>query len=397
MKSSLPSDWRRHRLNDPDVCLINPSKAEVRHLPQETQVTFAPMAAFDEVTGTIARPSVRPFGEVRKGYTYFAENDVVVAKITPCMENGKAAVARDLINGVGFGTTELHVLRPGPTISPDWLYLFVRSRETREAARSSMRGGAGQQRVPEEFFEQCEVVAPSSIAEQERIAAKVKALLNGFLQLTEKAEWSVQATRRSLPVVYQRITAAAPVLPLQQVAHLERRSVAVRSEVEYQELGVRSFGKGTFQKTIVTGAQLGAKRVYWMRTGDLVFNNVFAWEGAVAVVRPEDDGLIGSHRFITYVPIKGQAVSEFLYYHFLTPQGLADLGSASPGSAGRNRTLGLEKLKRIALPVPSYDEQCWFKELLDRQQHVAVLGTSISDGFAAFHDAVVARAFRGEL
>ena len=96
---------------------------------------------------------------------------------------------------------------------------------------------------------------------------------------------------------------------------------------------------------------------------DLVFNIVFAWEGAVAIARDEDEGRVGSHRFLTCVPESGGPSVEFLLYYFLSREGLRRLGEASLGGAGRNRTLGLKKLAAITVPVPSPEKQRWFDRL----------------------------------
>lgn len=124
------------------------------------------------------------------------------------------------------------------------------------------------------------------------------------------------------------------------VAPLVRRPVEIDLAVTYPELGVRSFGKGTFHKPGLPGIEVGTKRLFRIEKDDLVFNIVFAWGGAVAVAKEDDDGRVGSHRFLTCVPDSSRASSQFLRYFFLTEDGLQQLGQASPGGAGRNRTLG---------------------------------------------------------
>jgi len=136
--------------------------------------------------------------------------------------------------------------------------------------------------------------------------------------------------------------------------------------LEYPELGIRSFGKGTFHKEPIPGIGVGSKRLYEIRPGDLVFNNVFAWEGAVAVAQEGDAGRCGSHRFITCIAAAGVATSQFLCFYFLTDEGLERLRSASPGGAGRNRTLGLTALSQIEVPVPPFETQLWFDDLQRR-------------------------------
>lgn len=111
-------------------------------------VSFVPMPAVSE-DGKIDCSDIRPYKEVRKGFTYFAENDVLFAKITPCMENGKGAVARGLENGIGSGSTEFHVLRPiAGKSNPYWLYIITMFDTFRVGARKVMTGTGGQLRVP---------------------------------------------------------------------------------------------------------------------------------------------------------------------------------------------------------------------------------------------------------
>jgi len=118
----------------------------------------------------------RKLGEVRKGFTHFAEGDVLFAKITPCMENGKGAVARELKNKLGCGTTELHIVRPLAGISPEYIYRFLAQDRVRRAAKENFTGTAGQARVPTSFIEELKwPLAP--LAEQRRIVAKLETLL----------------------------------------------------------------------------------------------------------------------------------------------------------------------------------------------------------------------------
>ena len=147
---------------------VNPSRRNKLNLQPNDKVTFVPMAAVDAETGTISQPQIRNYFEVAKGFTWFTEGDVIFARITPCMENGKAALANGLINQTGFGSTEFHVLRPGPQITEKWLHCIVRQNNFREDAASHFKGTAGQQRVPESFFFQKQIAVPP-LDEQQQI------------------------------------------------------------------------------------------------------------------------------------------------------------------------------------------------------------------------------------
>jgi type I restriction enzyme S subunit len=145
----------------------------------------------------------------------------------------------------------------------------------------------------------------------------------------------------------------------------------------YTEIGIRSFGKGIFHKTPVLGASLGNKRVLEIHPGDIVFSNVFAWEGAVAVASQAEAGKIGSHRFVTYTPISDKCDLEYLRLFFCSEAGLEVLRRVSPGSAGRNRTLNIAQFAKQLIPLPPLEEQQRivgrFKELAGKIEEVRSL------------------------
>lgn len=135
---------------------------------------------------------------------------------------------------------------------------------------------------------------------------------------------------------------------------------------QYVEIGIRSFGRGIFHKEPVMGSDLGSKRVFWIEPGDLVFNNVFAWEGAVARAGGNESGKIGSHRFMTYLVDSQVADPTYLRYFFLSERGLSILGTASPGSAGRNRTLAIDRFANARVDLPEMKHQIEIAARLDR-------------------------------
>lgn len=151
-----------------EVCDINPRMPKAHGLADDDEVSFVPMAAVSETSGSIEAAHVRRYAEVKKGYTPFADNDVLFAKITPCMENGKAALARGLVGGLGFGSTEFHVLRAKDAVLPEWVYYFVRRESFRKEAKRNFTGTGGQQRVPAGFIASTAVPIPA-LAEQRRI------------------------------------------------------------------------------------------------------------------------------------------------------------------------------------------------------------------------------------
>lgn len=151
---------------------------------------------------------------------------------------------------------------------------------------------------------------------------------------------------------------AWPRVPLAEIAPIVRRAVDIQHDQAYPELGIRSFGKGTFHKPPLAGADAGTKRLFRIEPGDLVFSNVFAWEGAIAVASLHDGGRFGSHRFMTCAVDSSRANAAFLKFYLTTSEeGREQIRRASPGGAGRNRTLGVEKLGHVEVPLPPLEEQ----------------------------------------
>lgn len=188
----LPMGWRWVRLGE--VCLINPRRPSLELKPS-TPTTFVPMAAVDDKLGQIVSPEVKPFVQVKKGYTYFIDGDVLFAKITPCMENGKSAIARKLVNGFGFGSTEFHIFRPSSALISEWIWFFVRRAEFRKAARNEFRGGVGQQRVPAEFLGETFVPLPP-LEEQRRIVSRIEELMERVREARRLRQNALEDTDR---------------------------------------------------------------------------------------------------------------------------------------------------------------------------------------------------------
>ncbi len=153
-----PKGWDIKHLGD--CCKLNPKKSCDERLKNGLLLSFVPMPAVSE-DGKIDGTDIRKYDEVKTGFTYFAENDVLFAKITPCMENGKGAIAQGLRNGIGFGSTEFHVLRPvAGKSNPYWLYILTSFSSFRKDAAKNMTGSAGQRRVPASYLESFNVFCP---------------------------------------------------------------------------------------------------------------------------------------------------------------------------------------------------------------------------------------------
>lgn len=238
----LPTDWEWKAL--PEICEINPKRPRLQRA-DDVPTSFVPMQAVDDIDGKITVMETRKYEEVKRGYTYFEENDVLMAKITPSMENGKAAIAQNLIDGIGFGTTEFHVFRPREGILPAWIFYFVRRLSFRLEAKSHFRGAVGQQRVPEDFLKSYEIPIPfpndpaRSLETQKRIILRLETLLGEVKSARELQESIEEETNLLIDSVLTEIFASRDQWqnekPLDELVSIEASLVDPRRP-EYSKL-----------------------------------------------------------------------------------------------------------------------------------------------------------------
>lgn len=194
--------WEQCSLSD--VCTVNPKKADTKDLPDELEVSFFPMPALSEIYGEITDPQTRLLKEVRSGFTNFSEGDVVFAKITPCMENGKSAVVDKLVNDIGYGTTEFFVLRCSDRLYNRFLYHLVRDKLFRDKAKAVMAGAVGQQRVPKRYLETYKLNLPKFNEQREIVR-----ILDGSFAKEQQTKEAAEAVLDQIDLMKKSILARA--------------------------------------------------------------------------------------------------------------------------------------------------------------------------------------------
>lgn len=253
-------------------------------------------------------------------------------------------------------------------------------------------GTTNRRYLQEDAFLDMAVPIPD-LCTQQALVARLDALAEKNRRLEAHLDAVERDAEHLLALRFRDAIAHAPLRPMAEIAPLVRREQTIDLNSSYPELGIRSFGKGTFHKPPLSGGDVGTKRLYRIEPGDLLFSNVFAWEGAIAIAQPDDVGRFGSHRFITCQANAELTTAEFLRYYFLTDDGMLKIGEASPGGAGRNRTLGLEKLMAIEVPTPSLAAQQTFDRLQAEIAALKAKHTAIREANAALLPATLERVF----
>ncbi len=194
-RSYIPVDpeWPMRPLSE--VAQVNPKKSELKDTDPSTPVSFVPMAVLNENNVRFDPVEVKTISEVVGSYTYFRESDVLVAKVTPCFENGKAGIARGLKNGIGFGSSEFYVVRANEETLPGWLFHWLTTPDFRARATAKMTGTGGLQRVPRAVVEE-ELIPLPELVVQKSIVAEIeaeRALIEGNRDLITRFEKKIEA------------------------------------------------------------------------------------------------------------------------------------------------------------------------------------------------------------
>jgi type I restriction enzyme, S subunit len=430
-KSLLPGLWMKATLSE--VAEINPRHA--KELNDSLLVSFAPMTALSESGANFHFLTERRLGEVRKGFTHFSEGDVLFAKITPCMENGKGAVAVGLRNRLGCGTTELHVFRPQCGVDPHYLYYFLHQQSFRRAAKSNFTGTAGQARVPSAFIEQAEIpLAP--LAEQSRIVAKLEKLLG-------KVD-SCQRRLAKIPFLLKRFRQAVLAAACSGELTADWRETNLASKNGYagdQDIDGElppNWQNQQFEKFITSsfyGPRFGAEsyipdgvptirttditfdgtislrdppRVkvssheferYKLRNGDLLVTRTGATIGKCALYDESVGPAIPGAYLIRFRLDQENLLPRFALIFLSCPHGQALLVGGTTAVAQPN--VNAKSISKFTIPIPPIAEQEQIvrrvNELFAQADQIEARFAKASEFIRVLNESILAKAFRGEL
>ena len=418
--SEVPEGWKMVPLAV--VCEVNPrDPGPTRH---STAVSFVPMPSVSETEGAIMAHDTKPFSKVAKGYTRFRERDVIFAKITPCMENGKSAVASGLHAGFACGSTEFHVLRSKGEILPEYLWRFLRQKAFRNEAERHMTGAVGQRRVPSQYIKDTLIPLPP-LQEQHRIVDR----LGGLFKHTKVAREQLG----HIPRLIQRYKGAVLAAAFSGVLTKEWRSEngisldgdwrekmlgVVSTDVRYGaaakchyqpkrvpvlripnvvdgRIDLRDLKYGSFSKQ--------EQEKLALKAGDLLVirsNGSLDLVGRAALVPKSVAGYLYAGYLIRIRLDCKQVYPPFVQHAFYEPSIRQHIESLAKSTSGVNN-INSEQLKAITLRIPPLEEQ---KEIVEKiQSAFSSIDHLRDDAIGAdklldrLDQATLAKAFRGEL
>jgi len=281
-------------------------------------------------------------------------------------------------------------------ILPRYLELISKTHFFVDACKRASEGTTNRVRLKEPRFFDIEIPLPD-IAVQKLVVDKVDFALDKLEEIKLLRASLLDDAQAMLSSTFHKLIEGAVYKPMSEVAPIVRRQIEITVDGEYPELGARSFGKGIFHKPTLIGLELDWQKLYTVHSGDLVLSNIKAWEGAIAAAGDNDHGRVGSHRYITCVPVEGVTTANFLAFYLLTLEGIEQIQAASPGSADRNRTLAMKRLEKIKVPVPDYDKQLWFNQLQSYVEKIKQAQSENEIELEALMPSILDKAFKGEL
>jgi len=370
----IPTDWDILKLKN--VAFINPTNTALSNsLDKNTQVCFLAMENV-EANGTVNYQNKRRLASVKLGFTNFIKNDVLVAKITPCFENGKGALLDQLDSEIGFGSTEFHVLRSKQNCHPKFLYYLTKSHNFMDFGEGMMIGSAGQKRVPTDFIENFNLALPNKKLQGE-IAKFLDAKTSEIKQVIAIKEQQIALLNERKQIVIQKAVTQGldPNVPMKDSGvewigeipkHWEVRanrtmfkerneqgkeglpllSVSIHSGVSNEEISEEDNVRGR--------VKIEDKSKYILvKKGDIAFNMMRAWQGGIGAVSV--DGMVSP----AYIVAKPNHLinSDFFEYQYRCPEFIQQMDRYSKGITDFRKRLYWDGFKQLVTVVPPLDEQ----------------------------------------
>lgn len=355
-----------------DVASINPATLA----PQESDdgVPFISMASAHS-DGTDPKQFPRPLSDVHSGYTRFEQNDILVAKITPCFENGKVAHVRSLTGSVGFGSTEFHVVRAGPDINARYLFHILRTPRFRATGRRAMTGSAGQKRIPARFISDFRIVLPS-LNDQRRFANAADTAISlrqkqmGALRTTDKVLPSLFAEMFGDPLINDR---GWPMCRLADVIDQVDAGMSMtgvdrpRRQGEWAVLKISAVTAGIYRPDECKVTADEPMNPVVPRVGDLLFSRANTRElvGATCLVTSDDGQLFLPDKLWILRPNPSKVTSEYLRFLLADRAFRTNLARIATGTSGSMLNLSQAKVLSTVAPLPPIELQrrfgaaCW--------------------------------------
>lgn len=402
----MKKGWNIEKLSE--VCLINPKKNEARlKLNDEDLVSFLPMSDLGITEKTVIPKQQQKFEDVYSGYTYFANNDVLLAKVTPCFENGKLGVVHNLTNNCGFGSSEYIVLRALENILPEYLFYFLSTQQFRELGAKLMFGAAGLKRLSKDYVYNTLIKYPP-LSEQQRLVEILDHAFAKIDALKQNTERNLQNAKELFQIALKNEfdLGLNNLIPLKNICEITSSKRIFKSE--YVEKGI-PFYRTKEIKELANGDNISLELFISIKRyteikqqfgipqrGDILISAV-GTIGEVYVINDDKEFYFKDGNIVWLKNFKEAINSNFLKY--MLKSFVEKLKSLSRGAA--YSALTIEKLKEIEIPPYSFNKQ---KQIVAKLDALSAKCKELENNYQRVIDncdelkqAILRRAFNGEL
>ncbi len=374
-----------------DVCTVNPRKSQLADRKPDTRVSFVPMADLNEHRIEFQPSEQKKLSEVTASYTYFEDNDVLLAKVTPCFENGKAGIARGLLNGIGFGSSEFYVLRSRGQVLPEWVYFCVMHPLFRDAAVAQMTGTGGLQRVPRDYVEHFHIPLPLPEVQEEIVAE-----IEGYQKVINGARAVLDNYHPHIP-----IHPAWPAVELGDIVDELESGVSVNSTsriTEKGELGILKTScvtTGVFQpeehKTVVSNELTRVRCPVRRNTIIISRMNTEALVGANAYVDREYPHLFLPDRLWQTVISRPDIEVRYIQTVLTSEECRLRISAKCGGTSGSMKNISKSQLLSIVIPLPPLATQQAIVAEIEAEQALVAASRELITRFEQKIQATLAR------
>ena len=365
------------------ACQIKPPKKEAKErLNLNDMVSFVPMSNLGIGTKLIGLDEDRPLAKVAGSYTYFAENDVLLAKITPCFENGKLGIARGLTNGVGFGSSEYIVFRPKDELSQEYLYYFLSQDSFKAAGARVMSGAVGHKRVPKEFIDTYSLPLPP-LPEQKRIVAILDEAFAGIATAVANAEKNLTNARKLFESHLNALE--YPRQPLGDLVEVRTGKLNVNAAVEDGEYPFFTCSRDVYR---IDNYAFDCEAILLAGNNASGDFNVKHYEGKFNAYQ---------RTYVITVNEEQRILYRYLYFQLL--KSLKELKKSSVGTGTKFLKLAMIKGLRIGLPPVDIQVSILrvLEEIKTQSESLETIYQQKLDSLADLKQSILQKAFAGEL
>jgi len=357
------------------------------NLTGDIDVSFVPMADLNEFQISFKPAQQKKLSEVSPSYTYFQDNDVLLAKVTPCFENGKAGIARELLNGVGFGSSEFYVLRSSKLVLPEWLYFCLMHPLFREAAKAQMTGTGGLQRVPRDYIENFELPVPPLDVQREIVTE-----IEEYQNVINGARAVLDNYRTHIPTHPNW-----PIIELSEICSFKNglNFTRVKSGLKVKIIGVSDFQSNLYAPMseldeVQLDVPLGED--YLVRDGDILFVRSNGNPDLVgrSIIIPEPTEPTTFSGFTIRGRIEDKRALPLFYAYFFKSRDFAEMiKTVGQGANIRNLSQGI--LNHLRVPLPPLAEQKAIVAEINAEQALVAANRELASHFEKKIQATLAR------